>query len=442
MSGSTHSGTPGPLGRARRELSVFPRQFWLLAGGAFLLLAGIDMCFPFETSYLNFRLHVSMTAIGLILGLPLLGAVPLYIIGGAFTDRYGRKPAIAVGISVAAILYTTFALATHVWQITVAIALEAAFGWALYLTGSNAMVADLVVFERRAEAYSIMRVAQHMGMVLGPIIAGLLLAADPSYRSLFVGGAVICAVYVALMLITFKETKPAVQQREGLRDTLRGYRLVLRDRHFVVFCTLAVLPLFGFGQIWVTLPIALRERQAVSANTWAWLLVFYALTVALLQYPVIRALRRRNLIRVMGAASLFVGAGMFGAVATPWGWPTLLFIFILGQGIVLLIPVAPTVAAGFAPPALRGRYMGLWTLVQESGYALGPIFGGVSMDAFGPVGGAAVAGVCGLTGAVAFWLMAWRVGRPETAAGGMVLGPGEAAQPALAEATPLEPPTI
>ena len=51
--------------------AVFPRQFWLLAADFFVLLSGIDMCYPFETTYLNGRLHVSMTVIGLVLGLPL-----------------------------------------------------------------------------------------------------------------------------------------------------------------------------------------------------------------------------------------------------------------------------------------------------------------------------------------------------------------------------------
>ena len=76
--------------------------------------------------------------------------MPLYMLGGALVDRYGRKPVMAVGTSVIVVLYLTFATASAMWQIAIAVALEAAFGWALFLTGSNAMIADLVVFERRA----------------------------------------------------------------------------------------------------------------------------------------------------------------------------------------------------------------------------------------------------------------------------------------------------
>lgn len=437
-----HSGTNidgGLRARAHREFAAYPRQFWLLAGGAFLLLTGIDMCFPFETSYLTTRFGVSMTALGFILGLPLLAAVPLYIAGGAFTDRYGRRPAMAVAIVVVSLLYVVFAGADRLWPIAVAVALEAAFGWSLYLTGSNAMVADLIAVERRAEAYSITRVAQHIGMVVGPLAAALLLAAGFSYRWLFVGGAVICAAYVVLMLLTFKETKPQVRHHEPLGRTLSDYRSVLKDRGFLAFCLLALLPLFGFGQIWVTLPIALREQHGVTPQAWAWLLTFYALTVAVLQYPIIRLLRRRNLIMVVAAASLFVGSGMLGVVTAPPGALTFFFIFCVSLGVMLLIPVAPTVAAEFAPVPLRGRYMGVWTLTQQSGYALGPLCGGVALDTLGPVGGGAVTALCGLAGAAGFCSLAFVLrasARRRREASRVV------AQHAFAEPAPTEPPAV
>jgi MFS family permease len=407
----------GPAGRAVRSrraalTAVFPRQYWLLAAGIFVLLAGVDMCFPFETTYLNSRLHVSMTVIGLVLGLPLMASMPLHMLGGALADRYGRKPIMAVGAGVIAVLYLTFATASAVWQIGIAIALEAAFGWPLFLTGSNAMIADLIVFERRAEAYSITRAAQHVGMVVGPLAGAAVIAADPTYRSMFFAGAGICVLYVVIVLGLFRETRPAAAGRQPFGATLRGYRQVLRDRRYLAFCAVTLLPLYGFGQIWSMLPVMLRERHGASAHTWALLLAFYAATVAVLQYPVIRGVRGRNHLLLMALASLLVGVGLAGAVLAPFGGLTLLFIFLLGQGVVLLVPISSTVAAELAPLPLRGRYMGVWTLVQMGGYALGPTFGGWAMDAFGSGGGALIMGSAGALGSTLFLLMAWRTRIP------------------------------
>ncbi len=207
-------GVGGLVSRTRAGIRAFPRQFWLLALGFFGLLVGIDMCFPFETTYLHDRLGYSMTSIGLLLGLPLLVAIPFYVVDGAIADRYGRKPSIVAGICFTIVLYVTFAFARELWQIAIAVTAEAAFGWALFLTGSNAMIADLVPFGRRAEAYSITRVAFHGGMVVGPLVAAVILARDPTYRYLFLTGATICLGFIL--------DRPRVLPRDSAGRHARG----------------------------------------------------------------------------------------------------------------------------------------------------------------------------------------------------------------------------
>lgn len=410
MTGSTSdTASPSLARRARRELRVFPRQFWLLTFGFFVLLAGVDMCFPFETIYLRQRMDVSMTTIGLLLGVPLLAALPLHIVGGAFADRYGRKPAMAIGVVVLAALYCTFAFATEIWQIGIAITVEAGFGWALFLTGSNAMTADLVPHERRAEAYSITRVALNAGMVLGPLMAGVLLATSGGFRTLFLTGGAISAVFVLIVLVFFRETRPEAARRQAtLAATLSGYAAVMRDGRFLAFCGVALLPLYGFGQIWSVWPVALAEVHGISPRTWSVVLASYALASFLFQYPVVRVLRRRDHLLLMAASSAALGVGLAGGVLAPWGypWPTLVFVLILSFAIMLLIPISATVAAELAPVALRGRYMGAWTLVQMGGYALGPLFGGWALDGLGPRSAFTLVGALGLLGAALFVITA------------------------------------
>jgi MFS family permease len=54
---------------------------------------------------------------------------------------------------------------------------------------------------------------------------------------------------------------------------------------------------------------------------------------------------------------------------------------------------------------LRGRYMGVWTIVYMGGYALGPLLGGWALDALGGRTAFAVVTAACLVGAALFPLL-------------------------------------
>jgi len=405
------------VNRISRFLGSLPRQFWLLAAGTLVYLIGVEMAYPFESIYLNGRLGISMTTLGLILGVTLFATLPMQVIGGAVCDRVGRRPVLIVAVLGSMTLYFGLGLTTNIWLIVALIAVEAAFGWAQYITASNAMIADLTPLERRAEAFSISRVTLNIGVMIGPLLAGALIARDPSYRSTFLASGAFCGVFLLMVIFLFKETRPPAARGSSLRDVFAGYGSVVRDRRMVTFCLVALLPLYVFGQIWVTMPVMLHDLHGVSAQRWAWAMVLYGAATALLQYPVVRLLTRRDAMLLMALSSLLTALGMGGAALAPWPW-TLVFILLISLGVVLLIPFSSTIVSRLAPARLRGRYMGFWTLVYMGGYALGPLLGGWALDALGGRTAYLVLAAIGLIGAGLFVLLRGRgepaLGAPET----------------------------
>ncbi|MBE3033308.1 MAG: MFS transporter [Actinobacteria bacterium] len=381
-----------------------PRQYWLLIAGTFVYATGVEMCYPFQTLYLNQRLGLSMTSIGVIIGVTLFAGLPFQIVGGAVADRFGRRPVLILAICAGMALYIGLGVVHQLWLVIALFAFEAAFGWAQYLTASNAMVTDLTPLSRRAEAFSISRVALNAGITIGPLVAAPLISLDPTFRTSFLGAGLVCGVFLVMVLTLFKETRPPSAGRGSIGSAFRGYGQVLRDRRMLAFCVVALLPLYGFGQIWVTMPIVLGDLHGVSAGMWGILLVVYGASTAILQYPVVRVLGRFDHMLLLALASLCVGIGTGGAAFVPWPF-TFACVIVMSLGIVLLIPISSTVVSHLAPTALRGRYMGSWTMVYIGGYALGPLLGGWAMDALGGRGAFAVVAAAGLLGALLFPLL-------------------------------------
>jgi len=367
------------------------------------------MCYPFQTLYLNQRLGLSMTSVGLLIGVTLCAGLPLQIVGGAIADRFGRRPVLILSICASMALFIGLSVAHRLWIVIALFAFEAAFGFAQYLTASNAMVTDLTPFSHRAEAFSISRVALNAGITVGPLVAAPLIAFDPSFRTSFLGAGLVCGIFLVMVLTLFKETRPPSAARGSMGAAFRGYGEVLLDRRMLAFCAVALFPLYGFGQIWVTLPIALSDLHGVSAGMWGILLVAFGASTAILQYPVIRLVGRFDHMLLMALASLFIGVGTGVAAFVPWPF-TFACVIIISLGTVLLIPISSTVVSHLAPTALRGRYMGSWTLVYIGGYALGPLLGGWAMDALGSHGAFAVVAATGVLGALLFPLLRTRTG--------------------------------
>ncbi len=366
-----------------------------------MYLIGVEMCFPFETIYLDRELHVSMTDIGLILGIALLATLPMEVVGGALCDRWGRRPLLIVGICGGMTLYIGLGLTRQLWLVVVLFFVEAAFGWAQFVTASNAMVADLAPMERRADAYSIFRVALNTGITVGPLFAAPLISLDPTFHTTFLVGGGIVGIFLLMVVAVFRETRPATVPVTSIAATFTGYGRVLRDRRMLAFCLVALLPLFAFGQIWVTLPIMLGDLHGVTAQLWSVALVVYGAATAILQYPVVRGLRRVDQLRLMAVASACMGIGL--GVAAFVAWPaTLACVLVISVGVVLFAPISSTIVSTLAPPELRGRYMGAWTLVWMGGYALGPLIGGWLLDALGGRAAFAVNMAACLVGAALF----------------------------------------
>ena len=396
-------------GRLKAHAAGFPRPFWLLTAGWFIYVLGYECGYPFESIYLNEKLGISVTAIGLIYGFAELGGLPAQIAGGAAADHLGRKPVLLLGMAATVTLFVGLAFARSVPLVVLLIVFEASCGWSMFQMSSNAIVSDALPDERRTEGYSITRTAAAGGIVVGPLLGGLLLRYDPSYRLTFVVGGAFCALIFVVMLLRLTESRPAEAAAHArVRDTFAGYVHVLRDRRLLAFAGATLLPLYCHGQFLMTFPILLKDTVGVSSSTVGLLYSLYALTNMLVQYPMGRRLREADRMKVMAAASTFMGVGLSGAAFAPRGVATAAFVALVAVGTALLQPFSVTVVSHLAPVRLRGRYMGAWTLVWTTGIALGPIFGGFAMDRLGGRGAFALTLVAGLSGAALYLLLSRR----------------------------------
>lgn len=372
------------LNRAKSTWGEYPSNFWALVLATFIDRLGGTMIFPFFALYVTDRFEVGMTEAGILFALFSIFGFIGSMIGGALTDRFGRRGVVLFSLVFSALSSILMGLAGSLYMLY---ALAISVGLLSDIGGParQAMVADILPEEKQAEGYGMLRVAANLSWVIGPTIGGLL--ATRSYMLLFALDAFSSLVTAAIFLRYVPETQPEKTEEEaqaGILDTFAGYRRVAADRAFLAFMVVMVVTTMAYLQMYSTLSVYLRDVHGVSARGYGFLMSMNSLTVVLLQFAVTRRTKRypAMLMMALGAALYMVGFGLYGVVTTFVLFLVAMLIITVGEMIVL--PVAQALVARFAPADMRGRYMAFFGLAWTIPSAVGPWAAGVVMDNFDP----------------------------------------------------------
>jgi len=372
------SGTAGnPL---RSAFNRFEPQVWLMAAVQLVMATGFSICIPFLALYLHQDRGVSMTLVGLIiLGAGLCSAVT-QAFGGGLSDRFGRRPILIMASSISVFLYAGLAVLIGVSAPVWAIALIYAAGRSvLTITRPviSAMVADFTSKEKLTEAYGILRIGANVGWAAGPALGGYLAGFMP-YGWLFGIAAIACSVVFLIARFFVRESPHLLRRSVGFRDMLPP----TDDRVFLAFIGLSVLLFMAMGQMASTLSIFAVDMVGFLPSQYGLLLTLNGLIVIFFQYPMTRALRRLAKYRalILGSVLYAVGYLSLGWI-TQFGW-ALGAMAVITTGEIIHAPITLSVIGELAPGDQRGRYMGLFGLSQTVGIAIGPLIGGLLLDAF------------------------------------------------------------
>lgn len=395
--------------RARGLYNEFPSQFWVLVYGTFIDRLGGALLFPFFTLYLTQKFGIGMTDVGLIFGLYSVSSLAGSVIGGALTDRLGRKGMLLLGLVMSALSSLLMGVINAI-QLFFVVILFVGILAEVGGPAQQALVADLLPEEQRAQGFGILRVVVNLSVTIGPLIGGLI--ASRSFLLLFICDAVTSLITAAFIFITLKEThlhKIDGEAEPSVTQTFRGYFDVMRDQAFVWFLGASMLMVVVYIQMNTTLAVYLRDVHGVSVKSFGYILSLNAAMVVLFQFSVTRWVGQfRPLIVMVGGTLLYaLGFAMYGFVS--WYGFFLLAMAIITVGEMMVSPVSQAIIARLAPEEMRGRYMAVYGFSWVLPIAIGPFLAGLVMDNANSNWVWYGAGLIGLVAAGVFYLLELRV---------------------------------
>src|SRR5947208_11900063 len=141
------------------------KRMSVLMAVAFVDMIGLMLVLPLLPLY-ALHLHASATTIGFLTASFPVAQLLASPVWGRVSDRYGRRPALLVGLTASALAYVVFGFAGSLWLLFVSRFIQGLGGGT---TGvAQAYVADTMAPQERAKALGWLSAATSLGVVIGP----------------------------------------------------------------------------------------------------------------------------------------------------------------------------------------------------------------------------------------------------------------------------------
>jgi MFS family permease len=307
--------------------------------------------------------------VGLALGAYGLTQAVFQIPFGWASDRWGRKPVIVLGLAIfAAGSFVAAWAPTIVWTIIG----RTIQGAGAISAAVIALIADLTRTEVRTRAMAL------IGITIGGTFALSLIIAPALTPVIGVPGLFVMTGVLALAAVAvLKIAVPNPDHRSDRMDSRAQWKSVLADRELLrlnygIFALHAALM-----ALFVQVPFMLRDNGVPEARHWVVYLPVLVGSVALMIPALMQADRpgRGKPVFVGAVATLFAGQALLAAAGSSLPL-TIAALVVFFTAFNLLEATLPSLVSKFAPPAVKGTAVGVYSSVQFLGTFAGAAAGG------------------------------------------------------------------
>ncbi|WP_314612244.1 MFS transporter [Streptomyces stackebrandtii] len=417
-SAPVHQPTLKTRGRGETFSSLRIRNYRLFFTGAIVSNTGTWMA-RITQDWLVLSLTGSAAAVGITTALQFLPMLLFGLYGGVIADRYPKRNLLlvsqaALGLCGLALAVLTLSGSVQVWHVYL-IAFLLGMVTVVDNPARQAYVAEMVGPAQLRNAVSLNSANFQSARLIGPAVAGVLIAGVGSGWAFLLNGLSFLAPLVSLLLMRTSELHKVERAPRGKGQLREGLRYVAGRPDLIwPIVLVGFIGTFGFNfPIWLT--AFSEEVFHVGAGTYGFLNTLMA--AGSLVGALAAARRGSTRLRMLVVAAAVFGVLEIAAALSPAFWLFALLLVPIGM-IGLTVNITANSAVQMATdPAMRGRVMSLYMMVFAGGTPIGaPLLGWVT-DTYGARVGFATGGVISLLAAGVIGLVLAKVGGLKVALG-------------------------
>jgi MFS family permease len=335
---------------------------------------------------------MSKTDNGTLIAIGTFAGIISSLFAGKFSDTIGRKPILLVGVSVYALVFILFAFMGKNFQTFFALRFLEGLAYYMVPVATTTMAADIFPKKDRGKAMGLQSMANGVGQLIGPLLAGVFIdASDFLTYFLFCGGFVMVAA--AIIFIFVKETLPSDVKAHHLEQNAKSKGQGFSFSRIVggikglgagilVFFLATTIYRTGYTMVNPLFSIYLTEELHMSMTTTSYFFVIRAV-INIVFAPMAGFLADR-----WGRKPTFIlGMTILGGTMVAYSQATTLELVLVIRSLeslstAILTPTTRTMVADMLTPKNRGFGTGLYSALNDESSTFGAIAGGYIADLY------------------------------------------------------------
>jgi MFS family permease len=384
-----------------RSLNGYNYRVW--AGGALVSNVGTWMQRTAQDWLVLTQLtHRNATALGIVTALQFGPHLLMLPFSGFAADHLNRRKLLmvtqvvmaALGLSLGILTITGLVQLWHVYVFAFLLGCTSAFD----APARQTFVAELVGEADLANAVGLNSASFNAARMIGPAIAGVLIASVGTGDVFLINASTFIAVVCSLACLRVRDLHPHNQAVRKRGSLMEGFRYVAKRPDLKA----VLLMLFLYGTFGLNFPIFISTMSVTVFHTGAgqYGLLSSIMAVGTVAGALLAARRAKPHVTLLFAAAGVIAAGFGIAAIMPSYWLFGAALILIGIASQTFTTTANSTMQLATEPAMRGRVMAMFLAIALGGSTIGaPIVGGVA-DHFGPRWALAVGGVATLCAAL------------------------------------------
>jgi MFS family permease len=306
---------------------------------------------------------------------------------GRFSDRFGRRPALMVGLGASAAAYLIFAFANSLELLFLCRIIQGAGGGTVGVI--QAYVADATEPDDRAKALGWLSAATNAGVAIGPVLGSLAMSFGTSGPGLF--AATIAVVNMGFAWAYLAESNVHAGQHAADRPKPRGAREVVRrvlthaNEPAARLIWIYALTMGAFQGMTTVMALFLASKFAVTERTIGFFFTYVGTISFITRAGILgKLVTRLGELPLSRYGMVLLAMGLAGMAFAP-NIPVLaFFVALVPLGTAFTFPCVTGLLSRVVSPHERGLYMGVQQTFGGTGRVVGPIYAGWAFDHLGP----------------------------------------------------------